>query len=124
MKIQSSNLKGIPLYEYISHLYGKELPKKLKFPTPVFNILNGGKHAKNDLSFQEFMAIPDPKISFDKGFKVSPAFAQIESAITLTDSEDGDYGLKTFKEQNNRIYGQNFVLNPTDFKSQDRKSVV
>jgi len=59
-------LKGVPLYVYLAELYGKELPKKLKFPTPVFNILNGGKHAQNELSFQEFMVIPNPKKSFDK----------------------------------------------------------
>ena len=61
------------------------------------------------------------KISFDKGWSVEPAFARMESQITLTDQDDGDYGNKTFKEQNNRIYGQNFVLNPTDFKSQEKK---
>lgn len=61
------------------------------------------------------------KISFDKGFKVAPAYTQVESAITLTDAEDGDYANKTFKEQNNRIFGQNYVLNATDFKSQEKK---
>jgi len=29
--------------------------------TPLFNILNGGKHAQNKLSFQEFMVIPAKK---------------------------------------------------------------
>jgi len=62
----AAKCKGIPLYEYLASLYGKELPKKLHFPTPVFNILNGGKHSKNGLSFQEFMVIPNPQTSFDK----------------------------------------------------------
>lgn len=54
------------LFEYVSDLYGKKIKKnpKLKFPTPVFNILNGGKHAYNNLSFQEFMVIPAPNKSF------------------------------------------------------------
>jgi len=54
------------LFEYVSDLYGKKITKnpKLKFPTPVFNILNGGKHAYNNLSFQEFMVIPAPNKSF------------------------------------------------------------
>ncbi len=59
---------GIPLYQYISQLYGEPVKadKYLRFPTPVFNILNGGKHAYNNLSFQEFMAIPAPNITFMK----------------------------------------------------------
>jgi len=56
--------KEIPLYKYLATLYGKPL-KKLKFPTPVFNILNGGKHAHNGLSFQEFMVIPSSRLSFE-----------------------------------------------------------
>ena len=61
------------------------------------------------------------KISFDKGFTVEPALNYIESNLILTDLEDGDFGNKTFKDQNNRIYGQNNVYNPTDFKSQEKK---
>ncbi len=52
--------KDLELYSYLNFLYnGKEKPKgELKFPTPIFNVLNGGKHARNNLSFQEFMIIP------------------------------------------------------------------
>lgn len=69
--------KKVPLYVHLADLYRKELPKKLRFPTPLFNILNGGKHAGNNLSFQEFMIIPDPKKSFDK---------QLEIGINVYDS--------------------------------------
>jgi hypothetical protein len=61
------------------------------------------------------------KISWDKGFTVEPALNYIESQLTLTDQEDGDYGNQEFKSRNNRIYGQNIVYNPTDFKSQEKK---
>jgi hypothetical protein len=61
------------------------------------------------------------KMSYDKGFTVEPALNYVESELILTDLEDGDYGNKAFKDQNNRIYGQNFVYNPTDFKSQQKK---
>lgn len=61
------------------------------------------------------------KISFDQGFTVEPVLNFIESSIILTDQEDGDYGNKIFKDQNNRIYGQNNVYNQTDFKSQEKK---
>src|SRR5712691_5471300 len=32
--------------------------RKPSLPLPLMNIINGGKHAGNDLSFQEFMVIP------------------------------------------------------------------
>lgn len=61
------------------------------------------------------------KLSYDKGFSVQPALNFVESEIILTDLEDGDDGNKQFKDRNNRIYGQNFVFNQTDFKSQTKK---
>ncbi len=58
----------IELFERIAQIYENKLALngELKFPTPVFNILNGGKHANNGLSFQEFMIIPSPKVDYDR----------------------------------------------------------
>ena len=61
------------------------------------------------------------KLSWDKGFTVEPALNYVESDLFLTDLEDGDEGNRIFKNVNNRIYGQNIVYNPTDFKSQTKK---
>ena len=61
------------------------------------------------------------KISYDKGFTIEPALNYVESNLILSDLEDGDYGNKQFKDQNNRVYGQNNVYNPTEFKSQEKK---
>lgn len=47
--------KKVPLYKYISEISGN----KTSIPLPMFNILNGGAHAKNDLDIQEFMIIPN-----------------------------------------------------------------
>jgi hypothetical protein len=62
-----------------------------------------------------------PLLSWDQGFTVEPALNFIESYLNLTDLEDGDEGNRIFKNQTNRIYGENFVYNPTDFKSQEKK---
>lgn len=43
---------GLPLYQYIGGVSARELP------VPMMNILNGGKHADNNLDLQEFMIIP------------------------------------------------------------------
>ena len=47
----------LPLYEYISGLYGKKKKGK-SFVVPMFNILNGGKHSDSGLSVQEFKIVP------------------------------------------------------------------
>jgi enolase len=62
----------VELYQYLAYLHsGKVIKRKdVKFPTPVFNILNGGKHANNKLSFQEFMVIPAMTKSFDKQMEI------------------------------------------------------
>ena len=47
----AANAKGLPLYKYIGD--GKILPR------PMMNIINGGRHADNNLDFQEYMIIPN-----------------------------------------------------------------
>ena len=41
-----------PLYRYLGGFFAKTLP------VPMMNILNGGAHSNNGLSFQEFMIMP------------------------------------------------------------------
>ena len=43
---------GMPLYRYLGGTGAQTLP------VPIFNILNGGKHADNTVDFQEFMIQP------------------------------------------------------------------
>ena len=43
---------GKPLYRYVGGVAARRLP------APMFNILNGGKHADNTVDFQEFMIQP------------------------------------------------------------------
>jgi enolase len=53
--------ENIPLYKLISDEYRNEWKVQLgdvKSPTPMFNVINGGKHANNGLVFQEFMIVP------------------------------------------------------------------
>lgn len=40
------------------HLYESFYPTNLIFPTPMFNLINGGKHADSGLEIQEFMIFP------------------------------------------------------------------
>ncbi|MEM4168899.1 MAG: phosphopyruvate hydratase [Thermoproteota archaeon] len=50
--IAASNASGMELYEYLGGGKGVTLP------VPLMNVINGGKHAGNNLSIQEFMIIP------------------------------------------------------------------
>ncbi len=49
--------KNKPLYKYIASTYGFKI-KDFSSPVPMFNIINGGKHADSGLSVQEFMILP------------------------------------------------------------------
>ncbi|MBC7835458.1 MAG: phosphopyruvate hydratase [Phycisphaerales bacterium] len=48
----AAEASGLPLYRYLGGSAAKVLP------VPMFNILNGGKHADNNVDFQEFMVQP------------------------------------------------------------------
>jgi enolase len=51
-----ANSLGMPLYRYIGGV------NALTLPVPMFNIINGGSHADNNVDFQEYMIFP---IGFD-----------------------------------------------------------
>ncbi|MDA0986590.1 MAG: phosphopyruvate hydratase [Bacteroidetes bacterium] len=54
----------MPLYRYIGGSNAKVLP------TPMMNIINGGRHADNNIDFQEFMIIPANFPSFSESLRV------------------------------------------------------
>ena len=54
----AANSLGMTLYNYIGGVNAKKLP------TPMMNILNGGKHSDNNISIQEFMIMPVGDITF------------------------------------------------------------
>ena len=49
-----------PLYKYLAKTYQYPIPsaRDIQYPIPMFNILNGGKHADSGLVIQEFMIAP------------------------------------------------------------------
>lgn len=46
---------NMQLYEFIAHLCNFE---SVSIPYPMFNLINGGKHADNNLTIQEIMLVP------------------------------------------------------------------
>ncbi|MCF6148176.1 MAG: phosphopyruvate hydratase [Candidatus Kuenenia sp.] len=59
----AANALSIPLYRYIGGTNAKVLP------VPMMNILNGGKHADNNLDIQEFMIMPVNADSFAEALR-------------------------------------------------------
>ncbi|MBP6964911.1 MAG: phosphopyruvate hydratase [Armatimonadetes bacterium] len=61
----SAESLGLPLYNYIGGVNARELP------VPMMNILNGGKHADNNVDLQEFMAMPVGATSFAEAVRMA-----------------------------------------------------
>ncbi|MCK4802602.1 phosphopyruvate hydratase [bacterium] len=59
----ASETAELPLYQYIGGPNAKILP------VPCLNILNGGKHADNNVDLQEFMIIPSGAPSFREAMR-------------------------------------------------------
>ena len=60
----AANSLGMELYNYIGGINAKKLP------TPMMNILNGGKHSDNNISSQEFMIMPKSGNSFAENLQM------------------------------------------------------
>ncbi|MBP3409899.1 MAG: phosphopyruvate hydratase [Clostridia bacterium] len=55
---------GLELYEWLGGVQAMELP------CPMFNVINGGGHADNNLEIQEFMFVPSGADSFHEAMRM------------------------------------------------------
>jgi len=82
------------LYKWIAKLSENGSP--LFAPLPMFNILNGGAHAKNDLEIQEFMIVPQKKTMQENLVIGSNIFAKLKESVKANFGDDhlqlGDEG--------------------------------
>lgn len=60
----AANYFGLPLYQYLGGVNAKTLP------VPMMNILNGGKHADNNVDIQEFMIAPAGAAEFREALRM------------------------------------------------------
>ena len=65
---------GLELYEYLNK-------RDKKLPYAMFNVINGGKHASNNLDIQEFMLVPKFSSIKDCIRAASEIFAQLKSLL-------------------------------------------
>jgi len=67
---------GLPLYQYVGGVNAKTLP------VPMMNILNGGKHADNNVDIQEFMVMPVGAGSFKEALRMcAEVFHNLKSVL-------------------------------------------
>ncbi|HWR06908.1 phosphopyruvate hydratase [Sporomusa sp.] len=68
---------GLTLYQYLGGANAKELP------VPMMNILNGGKHADNNVDVQEFMVLPVGAESFAEALRMgSEIYHSLKKVLT------------------------------------------
>ncbi|MGI6213117.1 MAG: phosphopyruvate hydratase [Christensenellales bacterium] len=72
----AAELCGLPLYQYVGGVNAKRLP------VPMMNIINGGKHADNSVSCQEFMIMPVGAKSFRQALQwCSEVFHNLKAVL-------------------------------------------
>ena len=102
---------SLPLFLYLKQFVQSNSGKKL--PIPMFNLLEGGKHAGASLNFQEFLLIPASSKSYPESLRIgSEAYQSLKQILfdrsesTLLADEGGfspnlatnQSGLKTIRE--------------------------
>jgi len=72
----AANELGMPLYRYIGGTNAKVIP------VPMMNIINGGKHADNNVDFQEFMIMPVGAPKFSEALRMgAEVFHNLKSVL-------------------------------------------
>jgi len=67
---------SLPLYRYLGGVNAKYLP------VPMMNVINGGKHADNNIDFQEFMIVPLGAATFREALRMgAEVFQHLKSVF-------------------------------------------
>lgn len=69
-------LYRVPTFQYIHEKY-RLTNETLSIPTPIFNVINGGKHGAGNLDFQEFHLIPATNKSYPDALRCGEEIYQM-----------------------------------------------
>lgn len=71
-----------PLYGWIRELAGDSDDASYTLPAPMMNVLNGGRHATNNVDFQEFMLFPTGAPTFAEALRYgAEIFQTLKSSL-------------------------------------------
>ncbi|MDD3852535.1 MAG: phosphopyruvate hydratase [Syntrophomonadaceae bacterium] len=76
----AANYLEMPLYQYIGGINARDIP------VPMMNILNGGKHADNNVDIQEFMIVPVGAPTFAEALRMG---VEVYQALKLVLNNKG-----------------------------------
>lgn len=84
--------QGLPLYLYLAQLFPKRTPL---MPVPQMNLINGGRHASNGLSIQEYHILPIGAKDFASALRIGVEIHHALKGILVKEgfqTEVGDEG--------------------------------
>lgn len=96
--------EGIPYYEYLANLGNASKPSLL--PTPMMNVLNGGRHAPRSTDLQEFMIMPVGASSFSEALRMGAETFHIlkklveKGGFSPTVGDEGGFAPNLSKNEN------------------------
>ncbi len=67
MKVAAASL-NVPLFVYVKEKY--QLTPDFRVPTPIFNLINGGRHGSGSLDFQEFQVVPASHLPYRQALRI------------------------------------------------------
>ena len=77
----AANAYEMPLYRYLGGIYGS-----VSMPVPMMNILNGGRHADNNIDIHEFMIVPVGAQTISEAVRIG---SEVYHALRATLQKEG-----------------------------------
>ncbi len=98
-------VSNLQTFEYISAKYDLSQPTAHNLPTPIFNLINGGKHGGGNLEFQEFHIIPTSKVGYSEALTMGESIYQslrdllISKKSNYATGDEGGFAPNLFSNQ-------------------------
>src|SRR3989344_3570632 len=61
----------------------KETPRSIKFPTPLFNMMEGGAHARSSIDIQECLIVPASSKSYQESLELGASLYQTLKSLLI-----------------------------------------
>ncbi|AYN24660.1 phosphopyruvate hydratase [Buchnera aphidicola] len=115
----AASSKGIPLYQHIAEI--NNTPGVFSMPLPMINIINGGKHANNNIDLQEFMIQPISAKSIKEAIRIgAEIFYSLgnllkDKGMSTTVGDEGGYA-PNFKSNEEALNTIQDAIHKTKYK--------